>query len=130
MSVVYVDTSALGRVLMRESQRLPILASLAGFEQITASRLMRTEFRRLGMREDRVHEADMLLDGISLLPIDEALLQTVETLPPWNVGTLDAIHLATALRLANTVRLDAIMTYDQRLAQGARQHGLPVLSPT
>jgi predicted nucleic acid-binding protein len=70
-----------------------------------------------------------LCAGISLLPLDAPLLSSVETLPPSNVSTVDAIHLATALRLATTVRLDALMTYDQRLADGARHHGLTVLSP-
>jgi hypothetical protein len=46
------------------------------------------------------------------------------------VATLGAIHLATALRLAHTAPLDSIMTYDARLADGARHHGLRVLSPT
>jgi hypothetical protein len=39
------------------------------------------------------------------------------------------IHLATGLRLAHAGRLDAVMTYDERLAQGAHAHGLTVLAP-
>jgi predicted nucleic acid-binding protein len=45
-------------------------------------------------------------------------------------GTLDAIHLATSLRLAWAGEIDALMTYDRRLEQAAREHGLAVLSPT
>jgi hypothetical protein len=33
------------------------------------------------------------------------------------------------LRLAAAGRLDALMTYDTRLAAGARLHGITVLSP-
>jgi len=35
---------------------------------------------------------------------------------------------ATALRLAGAGRLDALMTYDARLAEGTRRHGLPVVA--
>ncbi|MBA2765646.1 MAG: VapC toxin family PIN domain ribonuclease, partial [Solirubrobacterales bacterium] len=37
--------------------------------------------------------------------------------------------LVTALRLSAAGRLDVMMTYDRRLADGARQHGLTVLAP-
>jgi len=49
--------------------------------------------------------------------------------PPAAVATLDAIHLVTALRLADADRLDALLTYDRRLADGAREHGITVLAP-
>ncbi len=59
----------------------------------------------------------------------EAVLAAAETLEPAGVGTLDAIHLATALRLAEADLISALITYDVRLAQGAREHGLVVISP-
>ncbi len=59
----------------------------------------------------------------------EILAAAETTLPPANVATLDAIHLATAVRLAEAGLLDAVMTYDLRLAEGARAHGLAVLAP-
>ena len=52
-----------------------------------------------------------------------------ETIQPANVATLAAIHLATAVRLARGGDLDALMTYDARLAAGAAHHGLRVLAP-
>lgn len=53
-----------------------------------------------------------------------------EALSPATVGTLDAIHLATAVRLAEADKLDALMTYDKRLATATREHGIKVLSPS
>ncbi len=50
--------------------------------------------------------------------------------PPASVGTLDAIHLATAVQLAKAGKLNALMTYDKGLAAGAREHGITVLSPS
>jgi hypothetical protein len=33
------------------------------------------------------------------------------------------------VRLVSAGMLDAVLTYDHRLAEGARQHGLEVLAP-
>jgi predicted nucleic acid-binding protein len=129
VAAVYVDTSAVGRVLLGEPDAPAVLRELAEFDQHVASRLMRIELRRLALREDALDAADQLLDGVALIPVDDAILTSSETLPPPTVATLDAIHLATALRLADAGVLDTVMTYDARLARGAEHHGLGVLSP-
>jgi predicted nucleic acid-binding protein len=46
---------------------------------------------------------------------------------PGGLKTLDAIHVATAETLGE--ELIAFITYDRRLANAARAHGLPVASP-
>jgi predicted nucleic acid-binding protein len=130
MAAVYVDTSAVGRVLLGEPDAPAVLRDLAGFDQHVASRLMRIELRRLALREDALEAAYRLLDGVALVPLDDAILTASETLLPATVATLDAIHLATALRLAAAGMLDAVMTYDRRLADGAEQYGLRVVAPT
>lgn len=129
MAAVYVDTSAIGRVLLGEPDAPAVLRDLADFDQHVASRLMRIELRRLALREDALEAADRLLDGVALIPLDDAILAASETLLPATVATLDAIHLATALRLAAGGMLDTVMTYDRRLADGAAHHGLRVLAP-
>lgn len=129
MPAVYLDTSAVGRVLLGEPDAGAILAALGAFDQRVASRLMRVELRRLALREGVLADADQLLAGVALVPIDDDLLAVAETLPPSTVATLDALHLATTVRLASADMLDAVMTYDHRLAEGARQHGLEVLAP-
>jgi predicted nucleic acid-binding protein len=129
VAIVYLDTSALGRVLLGEPDALAILRDIGAFEQRVSSRLMRVELRRLGLREGRLADADQLLAGVALVPVDEDLLAAAETVPPTTVATLDAIHLVTALRLSHAGRLDAVMTYDARLADSAQQHGLTVLAP-
>ncbi len=130
MSTVYVDTSVLARVLLDEPDRQLIGHSLVTFDRRVASRLLGVELRRVGLRRELSSRAETLLADVSLLPIDEQTLAAAETLTPSSVGTLDAIHLATALRLAAEDKLDALMTYDKRLAQGAEEHGLAVLTPS
>jgi uncharacterized protein len=126
---LYLDTSALGRVLLGEPDRAAILRAMDAFDLRVASRLLRIELRRLALRHSLLGDADQLLAGIGLIPLDDAVLTTAETTPPPTVATLGAIHLTTALRLADAGALDAIMTYDVRLADGARQHDLTVLAP-
>jgi len=126
---VYLDTSALGRVLLDEPDRATIIRAMDGFDVHVASRLLRVELCRLALRHDLLDAADRMLARISLLPLDDGILAAAETARPSTVATLDAIHLTTALRLADAGALDAIMTYDVRLAEGAQQHGLTVLAP-
>jgi len=129
VTAVYVDTSALGRLLLQEPCAGAVLETLARFEERLASRLVAVELRRLALREDRGPRAHALLAALALMPVDEHVLAAAETIPPANVGTLDAIHLATAVALARGGLLDALLTYDLRLAAGARHHGLQVLMP-
>lgn len=129
MGGLYVDTSAIGRVLLGEPDSPLILRCLADYEQHVASRLLRIELRRMAARRGVLSNADELLGGIALLPVDGRVLEAAETVQPANVATLDAIHLVTALRLADAGHVEAIITYDDRLATGASHHGLPVLAP-
>jgi uncharacterized protein len=129
MPSVHLDTSALGRVLLDEPDRPVIVREIEAFDVRVSSRLLRIELSRLALRHDLLDAADRLLTRVALLPLDDAVLTGAETTPPATVATLDAIHLTTALRLADAGSLDAVMTYDVRLTEGARQHGLTVLAP-
>jgi predicted nucleic acid-binding protein len=126
----YVDTSALGRVLLGEPDADAVLSSLRNFDVQVSSRLLRIELRRLATRHGVLDNADRLLTAVSLVPIDEELLQAAETVPPPSVATLDAIHLTTALRLAAADVIEVLMTYDSQLLEGARHHGIKAISPT
>ena len=48
-------------------------------------------------------------------------------LPGKHLRSLDALHLATARMLGQT--LTQFITYDKRLARAARDAGLPVVTP-
>jgi predicted nucleic acid-binding protein len=67
------------------------------------------------------------LEGVELLAIDEEVLSRASVLGPPVMRSLDAIHLASALTLGR--ELDAVVTYDRRLASAAEQVGLRVESP-
>jgi predicted nucleic acid-binding protein len=129
VATVYVDTSALGRALLDEPDRDAIAEALSRFDSRVSSQLLRVELRRLARRHGLDDDATALLANMTLLPLDDTTLAAAETAPPAGVATLDAIHLVTALRLANDGALDALMTFDARLAAGAEQHGIPVIAP-
>jgi len=127
---LYLDTSALGRVLLAEPDSEAILAEVGRFERRMASRLLAVELRRLALRHRLRDAADRLLAAISLLPLTEATLAAAESIEPASVATLDAIHLAAALELFDADLIDTVLTYDERIAEGARHHGLTVLAPS
>lgn len=131
MPGVYLDTSALGRLVLDEPDATAIGAALVKFDSIVSSRLLRIELHRLGLwAQVRAEEIEQWLAGVALVPIDDAILAAAETVSPASVATLDAIHLATALELSTAQHIGSLMTFDERLAEGAREHGLTVLAPS
>jgi predicted nucleic acid-binding protein len=116
-------------LLLDETEKPLIEQELEAFARRAASSLLRVELRRLGLRHNLLDRVDPLLDGVLLVPLGRRIITTAETLTPSAVATLDAIHLATAVRLSQAGELDAMMTYDKQLAAGAREHGITVLSP-
>lgn len=131
MAGVYLDTSALGRVVLDEPDSDAIREDLAGFDAIVSSRLLGLELHRLGLRTgiDR-EEIETWLSGVALVPMKDAILLAAEVVSPASVATLEAIHLATALQLAAEGHVASIMTFDRQLAEGAREHGLSVIAPS
>lgn len=129
MAALYLDTSAVGRVLLGEPDAPAVLAAAREHDQHVSSRVLAVELRRLSLRHDCLADANRLLSAVALVPVTEELLGAADTVAPATVATLDAIHLATALDVASSIGLGAILTYDQRLAAGARHHGIPVLAP-
>lgn len=130
MSGIYIDTSALGRVLLGEPDGPAVVRELGRYDRRVASRLLRIELRRLALRYDLLEEAGALAATVALVPLEQTLLDHAETVEPAAVATLDAIHLVTALRLAEAGLLDAVMTFDGRLAAAAAAHGLAVVAPS
>ena len=129
MANLYLETSALGCVLNGEPAAAAAADVIASYDGHFASRLLRTELRRVALRDDRFEFVEPLLADVSLVPIDEQTWVTAETIRPATVRTLDAIHLATAVRMAADGVIEALMTYDKRLAEAARHHGLEVVAP-
>jgi predicted nucleic acid-binding protein len=69
-----------------------------------------------------------LIGSLELVEIDWAVLDRAAQPMPTELGTLDAIHLATALVWKDLTHSELIMaTHDAALALGAQAYGLPVV---
>lgn len=130
--MLYVDTSALAKTILTEPGSEAVLALLAPLrsDEVWSSEVTRTELVRAVARAPggRPDLARQRLRRATLVAVTTSLLETAAALTPATVRSLDAIHLATALSLGSD--LDAVLTYDERMADAARDHGLTVLAPT
>ena len=69
-----------------------------------------------------------LIDSLELVEIDNVVLNRAAQPMPTEIGTLDAIHLASALLWNDALGLDALMaTHDRALGLAAHAHGFKVL---
>jgi predicted nucleic acid-binding protein len=128
--VAYLDTSAVVKLLVREGETAALRRWLRRRPRRVASALLSVELLRAARRagEPRlVVEARRLLTGITLIGVDNAVLDRAGDLEPGQLRTLDAIHLATALSLG--AELDAVVTYDRRMADAAALVGLAIAAP-
>jgi predicted nucleic acid-binding protein len=129
MAGVYVDTSAVGRLLLAEPEADAIRGMLAEHDAWWSSELLVVELRRLAAREGLQSEAEEYLDAFRLVAIDSASLQRASRLEPVVVRSLDAIHLEAAVQLREAGQVRGIVTYDQQLSAGCAHHGLAVHAP-
>ena len=70
-------------------------------------------------------EVDALLASCMSVAVTSPLLRSARTLATADARTLDAIHLASALR----IEADELLAYDRRLLAAAGEHGLTAVSP-
>ena len=130
MAGLYVDTSALGRVLLTEPDAAAIRATLSRYDRWWSSALLVVELRRLATRAERETVGEALLAEIELHPLDHPTLERASRLPPSEVRSLDAIHLDAAVELRNAGEIEAVMTFDGQLQRGCAHHQLDVEAPT
>ncbi len=125
--LVYTDTSALGALLIRQDETEALVEWLDRTDiALVSSDLLETELRRMATREERDQaKVSAILDGVSLAALDRATFRLAGFLPMPYLRTLDALHLEAAMRLD----VEAILTYDHRLAQAAAEAGLDVIAP-
>jgi len=122
--MIYVDTSALVKLIITEEHSTEYIYSPMAVSEIGAVELRRAV--RL-QRPDLLTDAEHLLARMTKVAVNRAVLQAAGGLQPASLRTLDAIHLASAVTMGDL--LDAFVSYDQRLLEAARLAGLPTASP-
>jgi predicted nucleic acid-binding protein len=128
---LYLDASALVKLVTveQESSALRGYLSAADSDAEFTAAITRTELVRAATRlrkPDIVRQANRLLTKLQFVEFSTALLDAAAALPPPELRTLDAIHLAAALSAPD---LRAFVTYDRRLADAAAAAGMAVVSP-
>lgn len=138
--IAYIDASVLLRLALRQPDALPEWRQV---QQGVSSALVMTEsLRTLDRLRVRANLADTevasrratilkLIASLELVEIDARVLERAAQPMPTELGTLEAIHLATALLWKEMTRGNLVMaTHDGALALGAEAHGLPVVGVT
>jgi predicted nucleic acid-binding protein len=126
----YLDTSALVKLVVAEAESTALVGWLAAEERTaTACDLVRTELLRAVRRREPEQDlrAWLILERVTITPVVGPTFRRAGTLGPAGLRSLDAIHLAAALDLGDD--LEAMVTYDERLAEAATANGIPVLAP-
>ena len=133
---VYIDTSVILRVLFREPNPVEVWGK---WERAFSSNLWRVEALRNVDRlrlsgdlsdedvADLVREVRVVHETLAIYPLTETILQRASETFPTVVGTLDAIHLATALAIRQVEPIDLLLTHDGQLATAARSVGFTVV---
>ena len=131
MSLVYLDSSALVKLVVAEPESSVLADFLRGWSERVSSAVTLTEvpraLRRAGFGASERRRAREVMARIALVDVDRRILVAAATLDPPALRTLDAIHLATALAVRED--LAAIVTYDRRLAAAAERLHLEVSVP-
>jgi predicted nucleic acid-binding protein len=133
---VYVDTSVVLRILLREPNPVKIWGQ---WSKGYSSALWRIEALRTVDRLRLTHEISdtdvaqlvreihVIHETFAIHPVTNQILQRASETFPTVVGTLDAIHLATALSTREIANVDYLLTHDSQLATAARSLGFEVM---
>jgi predicted nucleic acid-binding protein len=137
--VIYLDTSAVVKLLRREEETEALLEHLdanrdqdlitSALTTVEAARALTAVgaadvATRAVSRSDRIEIGDSTIPAVS---ITATVLDLARTLPPAVLRSLDAVHLATAVLAGED--LDHVITYDKRMVAAAEAAGLTVSSP-
>ena len=129
---VYLDSSAFVKLFLPEPDSAALTRYLASRPLRVSALLLRTETLRAAVRAtlspQRMLLVRRLLDGLVFIGADVTLSDEAGIMHPPELRSLDAIHLASARTLGR--KLEALVTYDQRLAGAAAWYGMTVVSPS
>jgi predicted nucleic acid-binding protein len=134
--IAYVDTSALLRIVLREPGALE---DLRAYQALVSSELIAVESARTIDRlriqgsltteqaAERIRAVNEWLEAIDLVLLRPPVLSRASEPMPMPIGTLDAVHLATALIWRDRVGpLPEMATHDTALGAAARSFGFDV----
>lgn len=144
--MIYLDTSALVKLVINELETTALEARLDGHEaDVATSELAITELIRVVRRscynaqraltvpaetlDERLAAAGDVLDRVDHIIVDtDTFVRAGMFADDPHLGSLDAIHLVCALEIGPT--LAAFISYDKPLTRAAAARGMPVEQPS
>jgi predicted nucleic acid-binding protein len=126
---VYLDASALVKLLVREPETDALRAFVARFPSRATSIVGTVEMTRALLRQapERAPHLAAFFPCVAVIAFDHDVAVVAGRLAPSALRALDAVHLASAMALGPD--LEAFVTYDARLAEAAATAGLAVVVP-
>jgi uncharacterized protein len=129
-SLVYLDASALVKLVVPEPESSALARFLAEWESRVTSRISAVEVGRAVRRAGvpaLVERANALLESTAFIELDAGIAGLAGQLEPAALRGLDAIHISSALSLGPDA--GPFVAYDARLSGAAEAAGLEVAAP-
>ncbi len=129
MPAVYLDSSAIVKLAVREPESDALRKHLRRRRPWVSSALARTEVLRSLLQggDAAVAAGRRVLVRCDLVRVNDRVLNLAGTMGPADLTSLDAIHLATAELLRED--LAELVVYDERMAEVGRSLGHRVSAP-
>jgi predicted nucleic acid-binding protein len=124
----YIDSSAILKFVFDEQERPALLKILT--DAPVTSEIARLEVKRTVSRinPEDLDLASEELAKVRIVDLSKSVLSTAEAFAAnVTLGSLDAIHVATAIQLGSEI--EGMITYDKQMAKNAYNLGIKVLSP-
>jgi predicted nucleic acid-binding protein len=117
------------KLVVAEAESAALRDSLARDPDQFASAIVEVEVVRAVRRgaPDLLVLAQQVVSQLTVVEVSEAIRMRASLLEPAALRSLDALHISTALELGDD--LDAVVTYDGRMAGAAASVGLHVVAP-
>lgn len=133
--MIYLDACALLRFILPERETAALRAwrqALPAATELVTSELARLEITRTLLRSHVDHQrvpylTDHALGGLYVLDLTSTVLARAMSYRVPRLGSLDAIHLASAEPFR--IELAEFVTYNKELIHAAAELGFPVNAP-
>ena len=123
--MIYLDTSAAVKALIEEPESDSIRRLFATETPFVSSRLLAVELHAVADRRAiSARAAQELLNRVALVSLGDGVLDDAIAMHA-GLRTLDALHLATAVRLKAAI--SGILTFDRELADAAARSAIPAV---
>jgi uncharacterized protein len=129
-TLVYLDASALVKLVVVEPESTALTTFLGNREHRITSRVSAVEVARTTPGTaipEVVERAGRLLDTISFVELSSEIARLAGSLEPPMLRSLDAVHVASAISLGAEV--GPFVTYDARMQAAATGADLDVQAP-